>query len=358
MGFRNVISFHLCKNYELSFVLKLGLFKIMPAVNLFKQSSIAKIAKAYPLRFFDIGARGGFDTSLWPVAFASEAVGFEPNPDEFELLNTGKDDVWMNSRFLPVAVSGENGIRTLNVPSDPVGASLLGPTKLYGPAQTKTQFLDVVETHQVETETLDRILAHFDLLPPEYLKLDIEGVELEVLKSSPITLNQTLAVKVEVAYSKYRADQPMASEVMAFMEQEGFALMDFIESSHWRTTSTVLHPLMDKTPVPYSRGQIAHGDLLYFRRPHLLNTGGKIDVGRHLQLALIAMSFGYFDFAEDIFNESEVLSEANGLGCPDPHSELARLSKKVGRIEAKKSFWKQIRGFGPFVRRATNLIFS
>jgi FkbM family methyltransferase len=328
----------------------------MPAVNLFKQSSIANIAEAYPLRFFDIGARGGFDTSLWPVAFASEAIGFEPNPDEFKLLSNVGYEVWMNLRYLPVAVSGGNGIKTLNVPSDPVGASLLGPTKLYGPARTKTQFFDVVETHQVETETLDRILVHFDLSPPEYLKLDIEGVELEVLKSSQITLNHTLAVKVEVAYGKHRADQPLASEIMTFLEQQGFALMDFIEPSHWRTTSTVLHPLMDKTPIPYSRGQIAQGDLLYFRRPHLLNTGGVIDVGRHLQLALIAMSFGYFDFAEDIFSAPEVLSEAKRLGCADAQIELERLSKKVGQIEAKKAFWKQIRGFGPFVRRATNLI--
>jgi FkbM family methyltransferase len=330
----------------------------MPAVNLFKQSPIAKFAMAYPLRFFDIGSRGGFDTALWPVAFASEAVGFEPNPGEFELLNTAGNGVWMKSRFFPVAVSGENRIRTLKVPSDPVGASLLGPTRLYGPAQTKKQFFDVVETHEVETKTLDHILSHFDLLPPEYLKLDIEGVELEVLKSSPITLNHTLAVKVEVAYGKHRAGQPMASEVMDFMEQEGFALMDFIEPSHWRTTSTVLHPLMDKTPIPYSRGQIAHGDLLYFRQPYLLNASGVIDVGRHLQLALIAMSFGYFDFAEDIFNEPDVLSEAKRLGCVDPLIELARLSKRVGRIAAKKALWQQIRGFGPFVRRAKNLIFS
>ena len=358
MGCKNVISFHLCKSYELSLLLKLGLFKTMPTVNLFKQSSIAKIAEAYPLCIFDIGARGGFDTSLWPVAFATEAIGFEPNPDEFELLKAADDDVWMNLRILPVAVSGENGITTLNVPSDPVGASLLGPTKLYGPAQTKTQFFDVVETHQVETETLDHILTHFDLSPPEYLKLDIEGVELEVLKSSPITLNHTMAVKVEVAYGKHRADQPLASEIMTFMEQQGFVLMDLIEPSHWRTTSTVPHPLMDKTPIPYSRGQIAHGDLLYYRRPHLLNAGDTIDVGRHLQLALIAMSFGYFDFAEDIFNDTDVLSEAKRLGCPDPHVELAQLSKKVGRIEAKRALWKQIWGFGPFVRRIKNLIFT
>ena len=330
----------------------------MPAVNLFKQSSISKIAEAYPLRFFDIGARGGFDTSLWPIAFASEAVGFEPNPDEFQLLKTATDDVWMNSRYLQVAVNGENSSRTLNVPSDSIGASLLGPTTLYGTARTKSQFFDVAETHQVETETLDHILARFDLSPPEYLKLDIEGVDLEVLKSSPISINHTSAVKVEVAYGKHRADQPLGSEIMTFLERQGFALMDFIEPAHWRRTSTVLHPLMDKTPTPYSRGQIAQDNLLYFRRPHLLNTGSVIDVGRHLQLALIAMSFGYFDFVEDIFSAPNVLSEAKILGCADAQIELARLSKKVGRIEAKKAFRKQIRGFGPSVHKATNLILS
>jgi len=77
-----------------------------------------------------------------------------------------------------------------------------------------------------------------------------------------------------------------------------------------------------------------------------------------LQLALIAMSFGYFDFAEDIFNEPKALSEAKKLGCTNPLHKLALISKKVGRIEAKKALWKQIRGFGPFVRRTANLIFT
>ena len=142
----------------------------MAIKNIIQKYSISEVAKAYPLKFFDIGARGGFDTSLFPIAFASEAIGFEPNPIEFKVLNDTQDPIWMNSRILPVGISGKNGQRTLHVPADPVGASLLGPTPLNGPARSKKQFFNIVETCQVETVTLDHTLTHFNLLPPRLIR--------------------------------------------------------------------------------------------------------------------------------------------------------------------------------------------
>ena len=330
----------------------------MTTRNLFKSSPVAKIAEANPLTFFDIGTRGGFDSGLWPVAFATQAIGFEPNPVAFQKLTVQSDSIWKNTRILPIAVSGENGFRTLNVPSEPEGASLLEPAILTGAARTKDQYFKIIETHQVQTETMDQILINFDLQTPDYLKIDIEGAELEVLQSSPRTLDHLLAIKVEVFFDTVRVGQPLASEVMAFLQSSGFMFMDFIAPSHWRTDGYVVHPLLDKTSTPYARGQLMQCDLFFLRRPSELSLKQKDRVTRRLKLALIAMSFGYFDFASEIFAEPEIEMACKNLGCPNPLTANSACSKKLGRIESKKAFRSQLRGLGPFIRRLPDLIFS
>lgn len=324
--------------------------------NLFEFGSFAKVAKAHPIQFFDIGARGGFDSDIWPIAFASDAVGFEPDPNAFELLVKQPDPIWKSTKILPVAIGGSCGVHTLYVPSDPQGASLLGPTERSGPARYKDQFFNIINTHQVETETMDDVLERFDISPPEYLKIDIEGPELTVLQNAPKSLANLLAIKVEVAFDTFRSGQPLASEVMTFLHESGFVLMDFIRPSHWRTHSNVAHPLMDKAPYYYSKGQLAHGNFVYFRRPEQMNDAQSKPVVRKIQLGIIAMGFGYFDFAADIFNDAEVKVNLDTLGGQNFMEEFVGHSKAFGRIEAKKAFLARLRGFGPHIRRVLDLI--
>jgi len=329
----------------------------MSEVNLFRPSSLANIAAAHPLRFFDIGARGGFDPGLWPFAFATEAVGFEPDPVAFEKLAGAPETFWKKTQILPVAIGGENGMRTLHLPADPQAASLLGPSELTGPARTKDHFFKINETLEVETQTMDHVLQGANGMPPEYLKIDIEGAELEVLKNSPQTVKHLLAVKVEVAFDHFRAGQPMAADIMSFLESAGFVLMDFTGPSYWRTQSNIVHPLMDKAPMYYSRGQLVHVDFLYFRRPERLAAEEPDSAVRKMQLGLIAMSFGYFDFAADVYGDADVQREARRLGCEKPSDEILTYAKIYGRIEAKKAFVGRLRGFGPHLRRFANLLF-
>jgi hypothetical protein len=46
--------------------------------NLFARSGLSDIARANPLVYFDIGARGGFQRDLYPIAFTVPALS--PGP--------------------------------------------------------------------------------------------------------------------------------------------------------------------------------------------------------------------------------------------------------------------------------------
>jgi len=76
-------------------------------------------------------------------------------------------------------------------------------------------------------QTLDDVVskwgAQFSSL---FLKLDIQGAELECLRGGGATLLKTEVIQLEVALLNYNEGAPQAAEVIAFMDGQGFAMFD------------------------------------------------------------------------------------------------------------------------------------
>ena len=75
--------------------------------------------------------------------------------------------------------------------------------------------------------TLDEIAgATLQLASPLFLKLDVQGAELEILRGGAKTLAMAEVVQLEVQLLHYNQGAPPAAEVIAFMDRSGFALFD------------------------------------------------------------------------------------------------------------------------------------
>lgn len=237
----------------------------MPSVNLLQNTGFARALNAHPLVAADIGARGGFEPDLLPLAFAVDAIGFEPEPTAFAALSSSGP--WRSLRHLPVAIGGTNGQRILHVTTDNQSTSLLEPDPAAIAEFDKPQFVTVTKTLNVETRTLDEALSGAGVGRVDYLKLDIEGAELEVLRAAPRIVGGLLALKVEVTFLPMRRDQALARHIESHLAGHGFRLMDFIRPAHWRRDGYIIHPQISGGTIPYSRGQLIHGDYLFFRAP-------------------------------------------------------------------------------------------
>ena len=78
---------------------------------------------------------------------------------------------------------------------------------------------------KLRTTTLDEIAA--DLPGDElFLKIDVQGAELEVLKGATETLRRAGLVQLETAFLTYNEGAPTMCEVLTFMEQRGFLPVD------------------------------------------------------------------------------------------------------------------------------------
>ena len=307
--------------------------------NLFKDLRIGRIAEAYPLTYLDIGTRDGFQDDLSALAFAVHAIGFEPEPTEFARLSNTGPGPWASRRILPFAISPAGGAAVLHVSNDRNGASLLLPLPAVGERFNKTQFFDLERTLDVETRTLRAVLEVPEIDTIDYLKIDIEGSELGVFEASAAVLADILVIKTEACYLSVREGQGLVHEIDACLGASGFELMDLVCPAHWRREGHVLHPRISDAMPPYARGQLIHGDFLYFRDPATLDDRPE----RLIRLGLLAAAMGYFDHALMAFERdaaAEHLTKTYGEDVSDIVNEASRV---YGRRAFGQAFRRQLR---------------
>jgi FkbM family methyltransferase len=73
------------------------------------------------------------------------------------------------------------------------------------------------------TQTLDSIAPSADNI---FLKIDAQGAELEVLAGGEETLSRSTLVQLEAAVAQYNEGAPTLREVLGFMEERGFVMLD------------------------------------------------------------------------------------------------------------------------------------
>ncbi len=278
--------------------------------NLLRHTGFLPVLQEIEFTCLDVGARGGFTKDLYPLAFAVDAIGFEPEITECQRLNDIAADgchPWKSLKFLPVGISGTGGMRNLHLTVHAGTSSILEPNFHIGELYGRPQYFCVNETRKVETLTLDNALEKYDIDAPTFLKIDIEGAEFEVLRSAESTLKYLSAIRTEIGFMQLRVKQPQFSEVDQFLREKGFRLACFIDMVYWRRTGRKYnHPHLAKGSIPYSHGEISHSDALYLKTPDRINIDGRGGLDQLLKLAFIACCYGLFDFAGSILLREEV----------------------------------------------------
>lgn len=80
---------------------------------------------------------------------------------------------------------------------------------------------------QRTTCRLDTVLGREGYSSVDFLKLDVQGYELEILRGAEIALDQATAVLMEASLVPINSGCPLIGEVMTFMDSRGFRLFDF-----------------------------------------------------------------------------------------------------------------------------------
>jgi FkbM family methyltransferase len=83
-----------------------------------------------------------------------------------------------------------------------------------------------MESITVPVRTIDSFVASGEIAPPQLIKADVQGYELEVLRGATEALASADAVLLEVSFRELYEGQPLAHELIAFLGDRGFMIAD------------------------------------------------------------------------------------------------------------------------------------
>ena len=179
-------------------------------------------------RIIDVGAQlmGPGSHPYDPLrAFGKlDVIGFDPLEHRLNERSAAENDDGL--LLLPYAI-GDGGTHTLRINNNDATSSLFPLNEEHNARFTQLAAFHTVKTEQVSTRRLDDVVAEG---PVDFLKLDIQGAELMVLRSATTTLARTAVIHCEVEFSPIYQGQPLYPEVQTFLNSEGFELIDLLWS--------------------------------------------------------------------------------------------------------------------------------
>lgn len=170
-----------------------------------------------PSGVIDIGAYHGNWTRMFKTIFPNASLlMIEAQSSKSDILASVCAEFEGDVRYEIAVLGAQDGAKVRFVEMG-TGSSVFEESSPY-----HRQYIDANLT------TLDHILeGHLDFQSPNFLKLDVQGYELEVLNGATATLQRLDFVFMETSLIPINRNAPLISDVIAYMASGDFMLFDF-----------------------------------------------------------------------------------------------------------------------------------
>lgn len=180
-----------------------------------------------PIVFVDVGCQKGLSKKWRFLEERLNVYGFDPIAEEIEVLKNNINRLphkfWVpeQATWIEAALGAENGERDFFIPNYNTQSASFFPEH----AETGTNLNFLGDSHKeitrrsVTVRKFDDVMDEFGISHVNYLKIDAEGAETEVLSGALEFLKSGRVSAIEL-------ENPLRSEVLAILEASGFRIRD------------------------------------------------------------------------------------------------------------------------------------
>ena len=241
------------------------------------------------LSLFDIGAAGQIMPRWLRIQSFLHYHGFEPDDRSRSELLRKKNDC-LSYTIYDKIVSNTKDHSTLYLCKTPTNSSTYLPNDKFISLFSDDARFKVNGKTKIPTTTLDNLKIN----NIDFIKLDIQGGELNALKGAKNSLNKVLGLEIEIEFHEIYKNQPLFSDINSFMCENDFSFIDFPRLVRW-----------DRDNVYQTVGQCVWGDSLYLRTPeYIIKNISDIDtIKRYLAICLIYHRYDFINKIKNCFKE-------------------------------------------------------
>ena len=257
----------------------------------------------------DIGARFGLQ---WPWSNISDEITtimVEPDPLEASNLREkykNKKNVIIIDKPLYSSKTNLN----LHITDSPGSSSIFRPNYDFLKQFPDVQRFNISKVLNFNCDTIDNLFDQKIVNCIDFVKIDVQGAELEILKGGKkIFKSNLIGLEIEVEFCELYKNQPLFSDLDHFIRNElGLELWD-ISKTYWKYQ-------INDLKIGSKKGRLIFGDALYFRPINSLNIwldsfDQEKKKSKILALVECTVLYGYIDYAKAIIENIKIIEILN-----------------------------------------------
>lgn len=244
----------------------------------------------------DLGSLHGF-SSIWDSLQENiELVGVDPfEPEGVRLGKYGRKEIVFNCL---VGDKDEDNV-VFNIAENGHASSLLEVNEKLVSRFHQYSYGRIIKKENVEVKEIKKLLEEREVKKFDFLKIDIEGSELKVLKNlEEILRKDCLGIEIECFFQEYHLGRPLFSDIETYLRSLGYYVFDIALEKWGRINNPIPYPIDHHGNQNGGNAQVMWGNSLFFKDP--INDHDSLTSEQIEKLISLTKIFNQYDFSNEL----------------------------------------------------------
>ena len=156
---------------------------------------------------------------------SSQIIGFELDEEVCSKMNASAK---RGVKYYPYALGKANEKRKLYITQHPMCSSLYKPNEELIRLYNAFEVAYLKEETEIDTITLDYFIEQNKIGEIDFIKIDVQGAELDIFQGGKKTLENVLKIVTEVEFIPHYIDQPLFGDICKYLEKHNLMFNKFL----------------------------------------------------------------------------------------------------------------------------------